>query len=173
MISTDDSAERVWSVTGDFDLANAALSPSGRWMAYQANPSGQHQVYVRPFPQVEDDLIPMSNTGGLFPLWSRDGRDLFYMQPGSPPQLISVSLDSRDADGPLAVGGRAAIMDWPYVLGPNGNISLGGGRPYDVSPDGQRFLAIKLIAGEGDTTRPEINVVLNWFTELERLVPIN
>ena len=156
----------LWRLSGAFNERNAELSPRGRWMAYQSDESGQYQVYVRPFPQVEDDLIPISNNGGIRPLWSRDGRELFYMQPGSPPRLISVAIDTRDADGTFAVRGREAIMDWPYFL-------QGQARSYDVSPDGQRFLAIKPITGAGDATRPGINVVLNWHQELKRLVPVD
>ena len=165
MISLEDGA-RLWRLDSDFNERSAELSPSGRWMAYESDESGEYQVYVRPFPQIEDGLVPISNRGGIRPLWSRDGRELFYIQPGSPPQLISVPIDTRDADGTLAVGGRQAIMDWPYFLG-------GQARTYDVSQDGQQFLAIKVITGEGDIARPGFNVVLNWFEELTRLVPTN
>ena len=165
MISINNEAEPVWRLNGDYLELNAELSPGGRWMAYQSDESGEFQVYVRPFPHVEDDLMPISNSGGIEPLWSRDGRELFYMQPGSPPQLISVSIETPD-DGTLAVSGREAIMDWPYSL-------VGEGRSYDVSPNGERFLAVKRVTGDGDSARPEIIVVLNWHQELLERVPVD
>ncbi len=64
--------------------------------------------------------------------------------------------------------GRESIMEWPYSL-------VGEGRSYDASPDGRRFLAVKLGTGdaEGDTSRPEITVALNWRQKLESLEPSN
>ena len=137
-------------------------------MAYQSDESGEFQIYVRPFPQVEDDVVPISNNGGIEPLWSQDGRELFYMESGSPPRLISVSIEANDANGRLAVGGREAIMEWPYSL-------VGEGRSYDVSPNGQRFLGLKRSVedGERDPTRPQITVVLNWDQELLERVPVD
>ena len=60
MISLQREAERIWSLDGDFRELTAELSPSGRWMAYQSDESGEFQVYVRPFPQIEDDVVPIS-----------------------------------------------------------------------------------------------------------------
>jgi len=57
---------------------NAELSPNGRWMAYQSNESGRFEIYVRPFPDVQSNWIPISNGGGSRPLWSRDGREIAY-----------------------------------------------------------------------------------------------
>jgi serine/threonine-protein kinase len=157
--------EALWRLTGGFNERNAELSPNGRWMAYESDESGGWQIYVRPFPQVDDDLVTVSNDGGITPLWSRDGRELFYLRPGTPVQLMAVSVDTGGATGAFAVGARTALFDFPYYIG-------GGGRNYDVAPDGQRFLVIGNAADTiGDEVRPEITVVLNWTSELQRLVP--
>ena len=169
MISLEGGEEPVWSLRGDYRELNGELSPDGRWMAYQSDQSGEFQVYVRPFPHVDDDLVAISNNGGIEPLWSRDGRELFYMQPGggSPTLLMSASIETNDADGTLASGGRVAILEWPYSL-------VGEGRSYDVSPDSQRFLALKqgTADGEGDSARPAITVVLNWYQEVLERLPV-
>ena len=156
----------LWRLNGDFIERNAELSPDGRWMAYQSDESDAFEIYVRPFPQVEDDQVLVSNNGGRFPLWSRDGSELFYLQPGSPYELIAVSLDTDETDRSFAFSDREVVIEWPYV------VLLGEGRSYDVSDDGQRFLAITTgaTAGEGETTGQAI-LVQNWFEELKERVP--
>ena len=164
MTSLAEQADPIWSLTGAFNERNAELSPDGQWMAYQSDETGEYQVYVRPFPEVDDGLVPISNRGGIKPLWSRGGRELFYVQPGSSPQLISVSIESRDSS--LMVSGRETVMDWPYLRPTEG-------RDYDISPDGQQFLALIQVGNlDRDTAPPQINVVLNWFQELTERVPV-
>ena len=64
VIGLEDGAEPVWLLDEPFDERNAELSPDGRWMAYQSNESGRYEIYVRPFPNVDDDRITVSNAGG-------------------------------------------------------------------------------------------------------------
>ena len=51
----------------------------GRYVAYQSNESGRDQVYVRPFPRVNDGVWPVSTGGGTRPAWAKTGRELFYL----------------------------------------------------------------------------------------------
>ena len=83
-------------------------------------------------------------------------------------KALDASIETSNGDATLAVSRREAIMEWPYSL-------VAEPRSYDVSPSDQRFLALKRVAedGEGDTTRPEITVIINWVEELKRLVPID
>ena len=53
-------------------------------MAYQSDESGRPEIYVRPFPNVNEGLERVSNAGGIQPLWARSGRELFYLEPGTP-----------------------------------------------------------------------------------------
>ena len=109
--------------------------------------------------------MQVSNNGGEWPLWSRDGRELFYLQRGVSPQLMSVSLDTAEADGPFTFRDREVVLEWPYLTG-------GEGRNYDVSLDGQRFLVVKAAeGGGGEGPAPQITVVLNWFEELRGRMP--
>ena len=80
MHSLDGGTEPVWRLSGAFRERNAELSPDGQWMAYQSDESGEFEVFVRPFPEVNGGLVPISTNGGTEPLWSRDGRELFYMR---------------------------------------------------------------------------------------------
>jgi len=159
MISIEGDAPAVWRLNGDYQERNAELSPDGRWMAYQSDESGEFEIFVRPFPQVEEGQVQVSNNGGRYPLWSRDGSELFYLQPGADFQLMSVSSDTDETDRSFAFRDREVVLEWLYY-------HRGNGRSYDVSPDGQRFLAIKdgTEAVQGATRVTYI--VTNWFEEL-------
>ena len=164
MISLDAGSEATFLLNEPFNELNPVLSPDGNWMAYESDESGRFEIYVRPFPNVDDDLIQVSSAGGVTPLWSRDGRELFYLEPSDPLGLMAVLVESEGID--FAVGTKTRLIDWPYVGG--GTQAL---RKYDVSPDGARFLGIAM-SDVGDVTRPRIVMVQNWFTEIERLVPV-
>ena len=139
---------------------NAVISPDGRWLAYQSGASGQSEIYVRPFPNIDDGQWPISNGGGTRPLWSRNGRELFYLNREG--GLVAVEIQG----GPGFAAGRSEEIV-PEFYAPSTRASFPG-RTYDVSPDGKRFLTIKE-SPSGDLVG--FVVVLNWFEELKRLVP--
>jgi serine/threonine-protein kinase len=62
-----------------FDERNASIEPGGRWIAYESNKSGQSQVYVKPFPNVNDAEYQISTAGGRTPLFGPGGRELFFV----------------------------------------------------------------------------------------------
>ena len=132
-------------------------------MAYQSDESGEFEIYVRPFPNVEDDVWRVSTAGGLKPLWARDGRELFYLAPGTPARLMAVPAQT---DPTFEHQAPRELLEWPYFPGTEG-------RAYDVSQDGERFLTVIPVETEQDAPPPQINVALNWFEELRRLVPTN
>jgi Tol biopolymer transport system component len=133
----------------------AQFSPNGRWMAYASDESGQMQVYVRPFPG-PDRRWQVSTQGGTQPLWSRNGKEIFY-RVGNKMMVVDVS-----AGVDLTLSPPRQLFEQRYVFQ---NVSFAN---YDVSPDGQRFVMVKDEAGSG-----RLNVVLNWTEELKRLVPTN
>ncbi|HET9386064.1 MAG TPA: hypothetical protein VFO67_13015, partial [Gemmatimonadales bacterium] len=154
-------------LNGPYNERNAEISPDGKWMAYESDESGQFEVYVRPFPDVNKSKSKISTGGGRQPLWSADGRELFY----------------RDLRGAVVGVTVKAVADTfepgaPVTLVPPGYYSGSGGifgRTYDVSADGKRFLMIKEAndSKNADAPTPTITVVQNWFEELKRLVPAN
>jgi eukaryotic-like serine/threonine-protein kinase len=146
------SPPRPVVTTSGFD-GGAQFSPNGHWMAYASDESGQMQVYVRPFPG-PDRRWQVSTQGGTQPLWSRNGKEIFY-RVGNAMMVVNVS-----ADGNLTLSQPRQLFEQHYVFQ---NVSLAN---YDLSPDGQRFLMIKDEAGSG-----RLNVVLHWSEELKRLVP--
>jgi len=142
---------------------NGDISPDGRWLAYEANDSGQFEIYVRPYPDVNGGRWQVSTGGGTRPLWARNGQELFYVSPTGALMRVPVGR------GPAWTSAAPAkLLDEGYFTSPGGN----PGRTYDISPDGQRFVMIKV--GEAQqTTAPQIVVVQNWLEELKRLVPTN
>jgi len=136
---------------------NAAISPNGRWMAYQANLSGREEIFVRPFPDAESGgQWQLSQAGGVKPVWSRDGREVFYA--GADGQFMVVPVQSGDA---FVAGRPAALFDASaYYFG-------APGRNHDVSRDGKRFVMIKPLALE--TSASPITIVVNWFEELKKI----
>ncbi len=150
-----------------FNERNGEISPDGRWLAYQTNESGQDEIYVRPFPDVNSGRWLVSAGGGRTPLWARSGRELFYQAPGGG-AVFGVTVEGGGAN--FRAGTPAKQVEGQYFVG-GGDTSPG--RTYDVSPDGQRFLMVKV--GEPDQTAapPSIVVVQHWGEELKRLVPTN
>ena len=145
-----------------FDERNAELSPDGGWIAYQSNESGSDEVYVQPFPDVSDGRWQVSNGGGSRPMWSPDGRELYFMAQEERLMVVPVAeAESWMRQNP------EELFEKPY---PQPLFS----RTFDISPDGERFLMIKEEGADGENT-PSVRVVLvqNWSAELERLLPEN
>jgi serine/threonine-protein kinase len=143
-----------------FNESSGAISPDGRWLAYESNDSGPFQISVRPFPDVESGHWTISAKGGTRPTWARSGQELFYLDGNNAVTAVSVhTTPSFVADTPLK------LFDGPYY-------SDLIARSYDVSLDGQRFLMIKNTAsGVQPSTPASIVVVVNWVEELKAKVP--
>jgi serine/threonine-protein kinase len=140
---------------------NGELSPDCKWLAYQSNESGQDEIYVRPFPDVERGKWQVSVDGGTRPLWARNGEELFYLAPGV--ALMSATIENHD---PFRAAKPVKLFEGRY--GPDAP----RGRTYDVSPDGKRFLMIKLVDASGQSSGSASLVLVQHFDEeLKRLVP--
>jgi len=144
------------------------ISPDGRWLAYHSNESGQFQVYVRPYPNVEAGRWPISTNGGSRAAWATSGRELFYLDERG--MLTSVAV--RVAGGAFSASAPQKILNTAYYLGASLlNLDL---RAYDVSHDGQRFLMIKDVPSAPQPSaesQPNMVVVVNWFEELKAMLP--
>jgi serine/threonine-protein kinase len=134
------------------------FSPDGRWLAYSSDESGRREVYVQPYPG-PGGKWQISTDGGQEPVWNPKGGELFYR---SGNKIMAVDVDTKATFSP---GKPRVLFEGPYV-------PTSASLPfYDVSPDGQRFLMLK--AADSETSAPtQINVVLNWFTELQARVPV-
>ena len=147
------------------DESEPAVSPDGRWLAYTSSDArGRPDVFVRPLPNVEGGRWQISTnatSGGFSPLWSPDGRQLFFISIG---RAFSVPIKTEPTFKP----GTPTIM---FEL-PSAYRGRSARRQWDIAPDRVRFLVVN--AGDGatavDSSRPRMVVVLNWFAELKRLV---
>lgn len=151
----------------DSDESSAELSPDGRYLAYESNQSGRSEVYVQPFPGPgRRELV--STDGGGQPVWARNGRELFYRASGPGPMMRMMAVDVTL--GHVFTAGRARVL-WEAMRAryPGGT----GGRTYDVSPDGRRFLMIQQRDSAPQPPVTHVVLVQNWLEELKRLVPRN
>jgi serine/threonine protein kinase len=140
---------------------NGELSPDGRWLAYEgesASIPGQLDIYVRPFPDVNRGLWQVTRDGGTFPVWSRDGRELFYARLDG--TIVAVPVEASLTN--WKAGSPKELFRGPYLMR-EGSL----GRLYDVAADG-RFLMLKR---EATSVSPHLVIVQNWLAELARRVP--
>jgi eukaryotic-like serine/threonine-protein kinase len=165
MLSMEGDHARKTLLQQPFVERSPKISPDGRWMAYTSNESGREEIYVRPFPDVNKGRWQISTSGGGGPLWSPDGRELFYL---SGDAVMAVSVKT---------GPNFDIVGTPQVLfrGTFVRPDLGEGTPWAPSQDGKRFLMLKPQVPTSATSTAaaprKINVVLNWFEELKQRVP--
>jgi eukaryotic-like serine/threonine-protein kinase len=159
MMALDKDRHTEMLLTTTFDESNPEVSPDGRWLAYQSNESGSdHQIYVRPFGNVNASRRQVSINGGTRPVWSGVGRELFYYVQPNTIMAVPVKLGSE-----LGLGAPRIAVRGSYAS------ALGHDRHYDISPDGKSVLLLK---ETDEQNPPQAIVVLNWFEELKRLVPI-
>jgi len=168
MMSLEGTRERKALLHEKHMESEPQISPDGRWMAYQSNESGKEEIYVRPFPDVNKGKWQVSNGGGVSPLWSRDGRELFYRN-GDVTMSVKV-----EADPTFKRGNPEILFRGTYISVTSGSVTR---TPWDIHPDGKRFLMIKPPASAGaastaTVTQPKITIVVNWFEELKRRVPV-
>ena len=132
------------------------ISPDGRFIAYMSNETGRYEVYVRAFPS-GGGKWQVSNEGGIFPIWRRDGHELFYLSPRS---LMVVDYQSSPATFEQAAA-KPLLETRTSLAFPGG----GGVHPYanfDISSDGQRLLVARAAAQDEDVVLSSIVVVTNW-----------
>jgi serine/threonine protein kinase/Tol biopolymer transport system component len=144
-------------VVSPFDETQGTISPDGRWVAYQSDESGKSEIYVVDFPGGAN-RVQASTDGGSEPVWSRNGKELFYR---SGKKFMSVPVKA----------GASFIPDSGHVLFESDFVanSKQGIAAYDVSPDGQRFYFVQ--EDSKKDRQAKLSLVLNWSEELKRLAP--
>jgi serine/threonine-protein kinase len=131
---------------------DAAVSPDGRWLAHTSEESGVFEIYVRPFPDAESARWQVSEAGGTDPVWSRNGRELFYLNGQNEMMSVAIARGAGFSFGrPRKLFSAAPYAPIPPVPA------------FDVSQDG-RFL---LLRETTPTERNELIVVQNWVEEMK------
>jgi Tol biopolymer transport system component len=150
-LALDGSGETFPVLDSEFVEVRPSFSPDGKWFAYNSNESGKIEVYVRQFPGPGGQW-QISTDGGTEPMWSADGREIFYIDSGR--NLVSVPVTTGAT---LEAGLPETLFDPPIY-------PVTQRERYSVTRDGQRFLLLSTTSGIA--VRPT-TVVLNWDLDLQ------
>jgi serine/threonine-protein kinase len=138
----------------------ASFSADGKWIAYRSNESGRYEIYVQPIPPT-GAKYQVTTAGAHSPLWSPDGKQLFYVDvSGAVGRLTSVDVSAQSG---FTTGNPFTLpIDamFPETL-----------RPYDITPDGKRFLVTVPLSESKTEQSGMLRVTMNWFEELRSRVP--
>jgi Tol biopolymer transport system component len=129
-------------IATEFNERAATFSPDGGWLAYVSDEQGRDEVYVQRYPGPGGREV-VSKDGGTEPVWSPDGRELFYRFKN---QVIAVDLRSE----PFRV---RIVFEGPYVFAETGRAN------YDVSPDGRSFVLVRSV----ERSATHLHLIDNWF----------
>lgn len=140
------------------DEVGAELSPDGKWLAYLSDEAGTYEVYVQSFNaegKLGTDRKRISTNGGLVPVWSRSGKELFYIADDGMMMAVAISPTANEFQfSPPRALFKTRMLAESNVF-----------HEFDVSADGQRFLIGTLI---GDTKSPRPRIILNWPAALKK-----
>ncbi len=138
-----------------------AFSPDGRWIAYRSFESGVSEIYVRAFPDKGGKWL-ISNSGGNFPVWSRNGRQLFYITPQQ--QIMVVTYTAK---------GDSSVPDKPRLWSDKRLAETSTSQNADIAPDGKRFAVLMpLETPEAHQSQNHMIFLENFADELRRKVPV-
>jgi len=142
-------------LTTQYHEHSPIFSPDGRWLAYVSNESGRSEIYLREYTDGGRKEM-VSSDGGKNPVWSRDGKELYYVN-GKRMMVVKITWEPN-----FEISTPELLFEWPEVILSGGNL----GNNYDVSDDG-RFLMVK----RSDDIKVQLICVHNWFEELKRIAP--
>jgi Tol biopolymer transport system component len=161
ILSLKDKKATVFAQAPSAMVRNSAFSPDGRWLAYNSSEMGLlSRVCVQPFPNTTGARYPIVDYGQ--PFWSPDGKELFYN--AGPSRYGVVSITTKPG---FSFGTASAL---PAGL-PNDS-PLQNPREIDITHDGKFLLPVSADQTGGAHDARQIQVVLNWFTELQQRVPV-
>jgi hypothetical protein len=164
MVPTSGEPKPQLLIGGTSGQFQASFSPDGKWIAYGSVEATAPAIYVQPFPPT-GAKYQISTVPSRAPLWSANGKQLFYLEnlPANIGRLVAVDVQTESGFG--VVGKPQPIFDAVD--------RLAGAWPYAVIDD-ERFLAVVRGDDAGSGSRAqEIRVTLNWFEELKQRVPVN
>jgi serine/threonine-protein kinase len=134
-----------------------SFSPDGRWLVYSNAEGGAYQIYVRAFPDTGRQ-VQISNAGGILPLWSPNGHELFYR-----------TEDNRIMVANYTVKADAFVPDRPRLWYGKRIANIGNNWNLDLAPDGKRFVVLMPAeAPEARESQSHVTLVMNYFDEVRR-----
>ncbi|HEV2315558.1 MAG TPA: hypothetical protein VGR94_09655, partial [Candidatus Acidoferrales bacterium] len=140
-----------------FDVADPALSPDGKWLAYTSHESGLSEIYVVPFGKGTGKWeVPNSGgRGGTRPRWRHDGRELFFLALDN--KIMSAEVSEQGTS--LVIGNVAPLFQTNPVFSAHDHW------PYDVSADGKKFV---VATQSVPITSEPLTLVTNWPALLKK-----
>jgi Tol biopolymer transport system component len=161
-LSLDGDRKTKSLISGEQSQSQAYFSPDGRWIVYTSVESGQPEIYVQPFPPT-GAKYQITTTGGMSPLWSPDGKQIFYIGISGPQrQLSSVDVHTQPSFG------FANPAKLPIARIASRNTM---NRPYDITPDGKQFLIVSRDSNAFEQpAQRQIRITLNWLEDLKQRV---
>ena len=163
IFSLQDKTSTAFAAKASTFIGRAAFSPDSHWLAYQSNETGTNQVFVQPFPAT-GAKYPVAKGGQ--PFWSPDAKELIYNPAAGQIGSISITTKPTFAFGePVSLpGGTGGLQSRNPMTEP---------RVWDFAPDGKQLIGVANgNGGQRSTGGPQIQVVLNWFTDLKQRVPV-
>jgi Tol biopolymer transport system component len=127
----------------------AEFSPDGKYIVYMSDQNGRMEVFITSVAD-PNQKWQVSNSGGFFPRWRSDGKEIFYLDATDKINAVSVEANGTD----LTLGGPQPL----FAINPRRQC-----RPYAVSADGQKFLVNTLV----EQSSPTVTVVSNWMSRLK------
>lgn len=147
----------------DTTVTYPAFSADGRWLAYVTNVTGRPEVYVRPYPDGAPETR-ISTAGGNSPVWSVDGSKLYYRS-RDPATMEQTVMEVDITTEPTFTRSRPREL---FRADYGGTVPV---RSWDITPDGERFVMLGVTEDPEPEPIERIEIVLNWFEELARLLP--
>jgi eukaryotic-like serine/threonine-protein kinase len=131
-------------LASEFNEHRGRTSPDGRWLAYTSDETSRDEIYVQAFPTLGHKW-KVSIDGGSRPVWSRDGRELFY-----------IAADRKLMAAPVKRSGNRLLTDAPKPLFETRQTTT---RFFDVSADSRRFILVDPLP---EPVTPPMNLLVNW-----------
>jgi serine/threonine-protein kinase len=139
-----------------------ALSPDGRWLAFESNASGRFEVYLQPYPG-PGTRVQVSLDGGSNPAWHPSGRELFFLTSTDDPGPSQLNVVTITPGTFLKVGQPRKLFEF----GPDLDVKAFPLRGYDVSADGESFFTRQETVGTAAPPVTHVHLVLNWLDEVK------
>jgi Tol biopolymer transport system component len=166
LLPSDEGAEPRPILEAPTHLLTPAISPNGRWLAFSSAESGAPEIYVMSLSDPPGDGEPrlVSESGGLDPVWARDGSELFFEDGAG--LLMSARVEGGSNAALPGFGRPKKVLDLRAL-----ELIYDEPKSYDVLPDGGGFVFTRRQEAQG--VSPQVYVVLGWLDELERKHPLD
>jgi serine/threonine-protein kinase len=158
-LGTDSTADPL--IVTPFDEKAITLSPDGHWLMYESDETGRNEVYLRPFPDIDQGKWQISTEGGVMPRWAHSGREIFYINRNN--EMVAAQVDLGSGASPVRSRDVLFPLDPAMLFRQGEQYAL-----YDVGPGDQRFLMLRTV--DLQATEPDLILVENWFEELKAKV---